>query len=230
MHRPLRFLLLEHAHAGSRLEGFKKVFGRFSSYSSMACSSWRAMGMYAVSLGRHGDKYSRRLFAIPLAPIDVDCVFAGLTASCVPTLQATRPATRRQMKSASMPKLLIDHRDTVRALTDATSAEVMGNNPPLTPCGRRQARHTAEPWQQKPVGICILRGTPMNQRHVPVKDWLVKHAPQIDHVLVSPFTRTLQTALPLAEASPHSLWSNFGRAAGLRALQRVRGIEQAAEG
>lgn len=49
----------------------------------------------------------------------------------------------------------------------------MGNNPPLTPCGRQQARYTA--------------------------DWLQQHA-RIDNVLVSPFTRTLQTALPLAEA------------------------------
>ena len=24
--------------------------------------------------------------------------------------------------------------------------KLMGNNPPLTPCGRRQARYTAEPW------------------------------------------------------------------------------------
>jgi len=52
-------------------------------------------------------------------------------------------------------------------------AKVMGNNPPLTPCGRQQARYTA--------------------------DWLQQHA-RIDHVVVSPFTRTLQTALPLAEA------------------------------
>lgn len=47
-----------------------------------------------------------------------------------------------------------------------------GDNPPLTPCGERQARYVAQ----------ILTNT------------------GIQHVVASPFTRTLQTALPIVEA------------------------------
>eukprot|EP00929_Paragymnodinium_shiwhaense_P084341 TRINITY_DN45086_c0_g1_i1.p1 TRINITY_DN45086_c0_g1~~TRINITY_DN45086_c0_g1_i1.p1 ORF type:complete len:341 (+),score=54.98 TRINITY_DN45086_c0_g1_i1:69-1091(+) len=57
------------------------------------------------------------------------------------------------------------------------NATLMGINPPLTPCGISQAEHT--------------------------KDWLLhetRNTGGISHIVVSPFTRTLQTALPLAKA------------------------------
>mmetsp|Transcript_84812 Transcript_84812/g.154621 ORF Transcript_84812/g.154621 Transcript_84812/m.154621 type:complete len:336 (+) Transcript_84812:39-1046(+) len=56
--------------------------------------------------------------------------------------------------------------------------KLMGINPPLTPCGISQAAYTA--------------------------DWLLQQwttgAGSINNIVVSPFTRTLQTSLPLAKA------------------------------
>lgn len=62
------------------------------------------------------------------------------------------------------------------------SAPTMGDNPPLTPCGVRQAEHTAK--------------------------WLVQdsgHRGGIKNIVVSPFARTLQSALPLARALKQEL-------------------------
>jgi len=55
--------------------------------------------------------------------------------------------------------------------------DLMGDNPPLTECGIKQAEHTAK--------------------------WLQEHSKSaggIQNIVVSPYTRTLQTALPLAAA------------------------------
>lgn len=54
---------------------------------------------------------------------------------------------------------------------------LMGDNPPITPCGIRQARRTAA-WLQNQTAS----------------------SGGIQNIVVSPFTRTLQTALPLAVA------------------------------
>jgi broad specificity phosphatase PhoE len=59
------------------------------------------------------------------------------------------------------------------------NASLMGNNPPLTPCGRRQAEHAAK--------------------------WVHGHAAAVGgiaNIVSSPFTRCLQTALPLAQLQP----------------------------
>lgn len=64
------------------------------------------------------------------------------------------------------------------AVTNGTlcyDKELMGDNPPLTPCGMKQAARTAE-W--------LSNGT----------------SGSISNIVVSPFTRTLQTALPLAKS------------------------------
>mmetsp|Transcript_10632 Transcript_10632/g.14679 ORF Transcript_10632/g.14679 Transcript_10632/m.14679 type:complete len:334 (-) Transcript_10632:280-1281(-) len=58
--------------------------------------------------------------------------------------------------------------------------ELMGDNPPLTPCGIRQASHTAKWLQGQKTG-------------------------GIKNIVVSPFTRTLQTALPFAKATGKKL-------------------------
>ena len=56
------------------------------------------------------------------------------------------------------------------------NGSLMSNNPPLTPCGRKQAEHAAT--------------------------WVHEHAAAVGgirNIVVSPYTRTLQTALPLAK-------------------------------
>merc|ERR1712187_972563 len=62
--------------------------------------------------------------------------------------------------------------------TPCFDEKLMGNNPPLTPCGIKQANYTS--------------------------DYLLRHY-DINNIVVSPFTRTLQTSLPLAQALGYRL-------------------------
>lgn len=63
---------------------------------------------------------------------------------------------------------------------DCFDEELMGDNPPLTPCGIRQAKHTAEWLQAQKTG-------------------------DIKNIVVSPFARALMTALPFAKAIDNKL-------------------------
>jgi len=116
--------------------------------------------------------------------ISVALLTAGLTAALLyivfssPASDSLAPNQPPVSKARDQHIFIVRHGDKYSSYPPCPSAplcfnsSLMGNNPPLTPCGMQQAEETA--------------------RHLAA-------ASDISHIVSSPFLRTIETALPLAK-------------------------------